>query len=94
MGATTSEEGVPVGAGLMRTRTGRLVPIPEPTAAPAEAPGRRSRVRMLSIGFACVVVAVLLVSVVLSATDGNALSLESLIGDFGHVIREVRGPGL
>ncbi len=88
-----------VEGGFIRTRTGRLIPIsaaaakPTATPAPASAAGR-SNAKALSIGFACAVFVFVIASILLSLRTGQSVNLETVIGDFGHVIREVRGPGL
>lgn len=80
---------------LVRSRSGRYVEEPgraKPVARGAlQDPSARVALLVLGLGALFLVVVLLLAS---QGEVGSGGPLESVLRDFGYVIREVRGPGL
>ncbi|MEM9379651.1 MAG: hypothetical protein AAGB93_06835 [Planctomycetota bacterium] len=80
---------------LVRSRSGRLIQAPPEPEREVEPRGlsRRQKAYVLA-GTALLVSFLAVLYVRTQGTVGNGGKLESILRDFGHVVREVRGPGL
>ncbi|MEM1449913.1 MAG: hypothetical protein AAF957_01815 [Planctomycetota bacterium] len=80
---------------LVRSRSGRFVEAPpEPEQAPESKKLSQRQLTLILGGTALLVSFLAVVFVRTQGKVGNGGKLETVLRDFGHVVHEVRGPGL